>query len=78
MDVDPPRGELRNDISAAGDLRDRLRAAASAGAAATPSASWGERARQALDALRAVAAFLHHHADTDVARAITRELGVDA
>ena len=78
MDLDPTPVELRNDIAAAGDLRDRLRAAVSAGAAATPSASWGEREQQALDALRAMAVFLHHHANTEVARAITRELGASA
>lgn len=74
MDVDASPTGLRREIAAAGDLRDRLRAAVSAGAAAQPSAGWGERERQALDALRAVAVFLHHHANTDVARAITREL----
>lgn len=66
--------ELRNDIAAAGDLRDRLRAAVSAGSAAAPSASWGAREQQTLDALRAVVVFLHHHANTGVARAITQGL----
>jgi hypothetical protein len=33
--------------------------------------SWSDREQQALDGLRAVAAFLHHHANTDVARALS-------
>ena len=77
MDVDSRRVELQDDIAAAGELRGRLRAAVSAGSAATPSATWGAREKQALDALRAVAVFLQHHANTDVARAITRELSAE-
>ncbi len=41
--------------------------------ALTPSC-WSARERQALDALRVVAAFLHHHANVDVARRFTSEL----
>lgn len=78
MDVDSSPEELQTAIAAAKDLRGRMRAAVSAGSAAAPSPGWSGRERQALDALRALAAFLHHHADTDVARAITRELRAEA
>jgi hypothetical protein len=63
----------RSEIAAASALRDRIRAAVASASSAPPS-SWSDREQQALDGLRAVAAFLHHHANTDVARAITHEL----
>lgn len=61
------------DIAAARALGEQLRCAFAAANAAPPSA-WPGRDIQALDALRAVAAYLRMHANTDLARAITRTL----
>ncbi|MBW0105874.1 hypothetical protein, partial [Pseudonocardia sp. KRD291] len=52
---------------------DRLRAAYAAAADVTGGA-WPDRERQALDGLRATAAFLRNHPNTAVARAITGAL----
>ncbi|RZT75505.1 hypothetical protein EV383_6246 [Pseudonocardia sediminis] len=68
-----PRTPTREDITSARATGDRLRAAYAAAAGVTGSA-WADREQQALDGLRAVAAFLRHHPNTDVARAITQTL----
>lgn len=68
-----PRTGARDEITAARATGDRLRAAYAAAADVTGGA-WPDRERQALDGLRATAAFLRNHPNTAVARAITGAL----
>ncbi|MBC3190963.1 hypothetical protein H7X46_07790 [Pseudonocardia sp. C8] len=57
-------------ITAGFALSRRLRTAAHA-AQSAETTEWIDREQQAIDALRALAAFLAHHAGSPVARAIT-------
>lgn len=70
------RTHARADIAAARATGDRLRAACTA-ATDVAGGAWADRERQALDGLRATAAFLRNHPNTDVARAITIALQPD-
>lgn len=70
------RTRARADIVAARATGDRLRAACAA-ATEVAGGAWADRERQALDGLRAAAAFLRNHPNTDVARVITSALRHD-
>lgn len=72
----PHRTCTRADIVAARATGDRLRAACAA-ATDVAGGAWADRERQALDGLRAAAAFLRNHSNTAVARAITSALQHD-
>lgn len=67
------RTRARADIVAARATGDRLRAACAA-ATDVAGGAWADREQQALDGLRAAAAFLRYHPNTAVARAITSAL----
>lgn len=69
----PAQARLKADVSAARATGDRLRAACVAATDAERGA-WADREQQALDGLRATAAFLRNHPNTAVARAITSAL----
>lgn len=53
---------------------DALRRAVEAGRGRFPSGDWAARQRQAIDACRALALFLHHHPRDPVGLAIVAEL----
>lgn len=71
----PGTADRRAAIAAARDRAGWLRDAAAAGEALYPAGAWERREREALDALRTVAAFLSHHGTDPVAQAITSRLG---